>query len=143
MKREKDRRPATIAQDLMFLGLFLLIVTFSAVAFFDVLFMIPAFAAFFIWLVLTLMVLKNTGVSVKASFLHRRLISGLPCNKKLHDLYIGTLLVSLMLFFTLMLIGTVLQLIFAFVIWLFIGSLVTQELEGGAESENDSKVCTR
>jgi hypothetical protein len=133
MKTEKIRRQVTIAQDLMFLGLFLSIITFSAIAFLDIIFVVPAFVSFLIWLALTLMVLRKTGVSVKASFLHRRLISGLPCNKILHGIYIGALLVSLMLFFTLMLVGRELYLLFSFLMWLFIGSLATQELEGEAE----------
>jgi hypothetical protein len=132
MKRSR-RRQVTIVQDLMFLVLFLSIIVFSAVAFLDILFVIPAFVSFFIWLALTLIVLRNTGVSVRASFLQRRLISGLPCNKKLHNVYVGTLLVSLMFFFTLMLVGRELYLLFSFIVWLFIGSLATQELEGGTE----------
>jgi hypothetical protein len=132
MKKEKSRRQATIAQDLMFLGLFLSIIIFSATAFLDIIFVVPAFVSFLIWLALTLTVLRRTGVSVKESFLHRRLISGLPRNKILHDIYVGALLVSLMFFFTLMLVGRELYLLFSFLVWLFIGSLVTQELEEGA-----------
>ncbi|WXG43467.1 MAG: hypothetical protein WED04_05420 [Promethearchaeati archaeon SRVP18_Atabeyarchaeia-1] len=137
MKRAKgDNRKATTA-DVMFLGSFLSIIVFSIGAFLDFLFIIPMLISFFVWLGLTLTVLRRMGVSLRTALLKRKLVSGLPCNKKLHAFYIVTLLVSLMLYFTLMLVGKGLYLLLAFTAWLYIGSLFSQELGG---EDNSRKV---
>jgi uncharacterized membrane protein YhaH (DUF805 family) len=139
MRKARNRHQVTIALDIMFLSLFLATIALSSAVFLDTVFVIPALLSFLTWLSLSLMILRKKGVSMKSSFLERRLISGLPSNKKLHDIYVGALLISLMIFFALMLVGKELYLLLAFLVWLFIGSLATQELDRGPEREESRK----
>jgi hypothetical protein len=139
MKRARGDNQKAIASDVMFLGSFLSTIGFSMGAFLDFLFVVPMLISFFVWLGLTLTILRRMGVSLRTALLERKLVSGLPCNKMLHTFYIATLLVSLMLFFTLMLVGTGPYLLLAFAVWLLIGSLLTQELGGEGNSKESKK----
>jgi uncharacterized membrane protein len=139
MKREGSSKRDTIGTDAIFLGSFLLTIGFSIVSFLDFLFIVPALASFFVWLSLTIIVLRRMGVSPRTALLQRRLVSGLPSNKRLHAFYIATLLVSLNLFFALMIIELGLYSLLAFMVWLFIGSQATQELSGKRVSKKGNR----
>jgi hypothetical protein len=128
MKRKEESTRGPIGTDAMFLGSFLFTISFSILSFLDILFVVPALASFLVWLIITQIVLRKKGISARTALKRRRLISGLPFNKKLHGLYIAVLLVSLNLFFALMIIELDIDSLLAFMVWLFIGSQVTQEL---------------
>jgi hypothetical protein len=142
MKRARREEHEKIVLDIIFLSSFLSTMVFLSAAFFDFILAVPALISFFVWFSLVLIIQSKRGMSVKASLLARRLTSGLPSNKKLHSFYVAALLVSLMLFFTLVLVEREVYLLFAFAVWLFIGSLVTQELEEGSESMKNRKTTT-
>jgi hypothetical protein len=100
---------------------------------------VPALASFVVWLSLTQIVLRKKGVSARTALKQRRLISGLPFNRKLHGFYIAALLVSLNLFFALMIIELGLYSLVAFMVWLFLGSQVTQELSSRHTPRKDTR----
>jgi hypothetical protein len=139
MKREERSNRISTGTDAIFLGSFLLTIGFSILGFLDYLFVVPALASFLVWLSVTLTVLRKMDISTRTALLQRRLVSGLPLNKKLHSFYVASLLVSLNLFFALIIIELGLYSLLAFMIWLFIGSQVTQELSAVTDSRKGRK----
>jgi hypothetical protein len=128
MRREESDGRGTIGTDVLFLASFLLTITFSILALLDLLFIVPALASFFVWLILNQLGFRRAGISARSALRQRRLVSGCPFNRRLHGFYIASLLVSMNLFFALMIVELGLNSLLAFIVWLFIGSQVTQEL---------------
>jgi hypothetical protein len=136
MKGVRKDRNGGVAFDLAFTFSFLFFTISSFCMFLDAFFALPAFVSLFIWLILALSPLRKKKVSARTLLKEHRLLSsgGLPLNSKLRKIYLSTLLVSLMLFFGMLLVVKEYYILLAFTIWLFIGYLTTEEI-GGEESD--------
>lgn len=103
----------------------------------------PATVFCVLWLALSLTVSRKQGRDIKVLIRRGKVLpsSGLPLNKRLHTVYTAALLVSFMLFFSLMIVFVELSMMLAFVSWLFVGYATLQDI---AERETDEqKVETR
>jgi len=124
---EKNR---AVLLDMLFLLSFLTAVGFLVAMVADFVFFIPATIFSVLWLALSLTVSRKQGRDIKVLIRRGKVMpsSGLPLNKRLHTIYTAALLVSFMLFFSLMIIMSEVAMMLAFVSWLFVGYATLQDI---------------
>jgi 4-hydroxybenzoate polyprenyltransferase len=116
--------------DTLFLLSFLAAVAFLVAMVADFVFFIPATIFCVLWLALSLTVSRKQGRDIKVLIRRGKVMpsSGLPLNKRLHIVYTVALLVSFMVFFSLMIVMRELSMMLAFVSWLFVGYATLQDI---------------
>lgn len=141
MKGVRKDRHGGIVLDLVFLFSFLSFIVSALAVFLDISFALPAVISFSVWLFLTLVSLKKKKANMRVPLEKGGLLSSsrLPFNSKLRKVYILTLLVSLMLFFGMLLVAKEYYILLAFTIWLFIGYLTIEEIGEGEKSKEGGK----
>jgi hypothetical protein len=141
MKGVRRDRQEGIVLDLVFVFSFLSFVVSALVVFVDIFFAVPAMVSFSIWLILTLAFLKKKKANVRTLLKKGKLLSSerLPLNSKLRKIYVLILLVSLMLFFGILLVVKEYYILLAFTIWLFIGYLTTEVIGEAEEPKEEGK----
>jgi len=132
---EKNR---AVLLDTLFLLSFLAAVGFLVAMVANFLFFIPATVFCVLWLALSLTVSRKQGRDIKVLIRRGKVMpsSGLPLDKRLHTVYTAALLVSFMVFFSLMIIMTEVSMMLAFVSWLFVGYATLQDI---SQKETDEQ----
>jgi 4-hydroxybenzoate polyprenyltransferase len=132
---EKNR---AVLLDTLFLLSFLAAVGFLVAMVASFVFFIPATILCVLWLALSLTVSRKQGRDIKVLIRRGKVMpsSGLPLDKRLHTFYTAALLVSFMVFFSLMIIMTEASMMLAFVSWLFVGYATLQDI---SQKETDEK----
>ena len=130
--------------DLTFVLAFIFMMVSLVATFIDIIFLLPTLIFFSIWLALNITALVKKGVDVKGLLSERKVLPSarLPFSKRLRNVYKLALLVSLMMFFGLMLVSHQVYLLITFVVWLLLGYLTMDELgeEKKAERRKPKKL---
>lgn len=136
------KKNAAMLLDALFLALSVGSILLLAAMVFEFAFVIPAAVFCISWLALSLAVSKRQGAVIRLLVKRGKLMAscGLPCNRRLHTVYTGLLLVSFMAFFGFMVVMRELSMMLAFVSWLYIGYATLHDI--GERETNQQKVQT-
>jgi len=145
MKGVRKNRHEEIVLDFVFVFSFLSFIVSALAVFVDISFALPAIVSFSVWLIMTLASLKKKKANVRTLLKEGKLFSSgrLPLNSKLRKIYILILLVSLMLFFGMLMVVKEYYILLAFSIWLFIGYLTTEEIGEAENSKEEGEARMR
>ena len=124
------KKNRAILLDTLFLISYLTAVVFLVGMVVNAVFLIPAAVFCVLWLVLSLTVSRKQGRNIKLMIRRGKVMpsAGLPADRSLHIVYTAALLVSFMLFFSLMIVMSETSMMLAFVSWLFVGYATLQDL---------------
>lgn len=145
MKGVRKNRHEEIVLDFVFVFSFLSFIVSALAVFVDISFALPAIVSFSVWLIMTLASLKKKKANVRTLLKEGKLFSSgrLPLNSKLRKIYVLILLVSLMLFFGMLMVVKEYYILLAFSIWLFIGYLTTEEIGEAENSKEEGEARMR
>nr|MDO8098721.1 hypothetical protein [Candidatus Njordarchaeota archaeon] len=145
MKGVRKNTHEEIVLDFVFVFSFLSFIVSTLAVFVDISFALPAIVSLTVWLIMTLASLKKKKANVRTLLREGKLFSSgrLPLNSKLRKIYVLILLVSLMLFFGMLMVAKEYYILLAFSIWLFIGYLTTEEIGEAENSKEEGKARMR
>jgi hypothetical protein len=132
------KKNQVILLDTLFLLSYLAAIILLVVGVFVPIFVVPAIVFCVLWLALSLTVSRMQGSDIRRLIRHGKVLpsAGLPFDRDVHAIYTGALLVSFMLFFSLMVVMKELSMMVAFLSWLFVGFATLQDI---GERENSQE----